>query len=155
MSSKGNPTKSMGDISENKIPSYGLKLKLDHEYPENRSQRFIPNLRTIWTLLPLILRYIIFYIKCKLTGKSIIMDYIHPAKAKLIYGVPIGGIGSGTIGRGFRGEFCRFQMKPGLYECNTVEANQFIITIKDEHQKTIFQSLLSTFPKSHSNHGKV
>ncbi len=32
-----------------------------------------------------------------------------------MYGVPSGGVGSGTIGRGFRGEFCRFQMVPGDY----------------------------------------
>jgi hypothetical protein len=35
----------------------------------------------------------------------------------------MGGIGSGTIGRGFRGEFCRYQLVPGLYEFQTVEAN--------------------------------
>lgn len=62
-----------------------------------------------------------------------------------IYGVPLGGIGCGTIGRGFAGEFCRFQMKPGLYEYNTVHADQFIITIQDEKETTIFQSLLSTY----------
>ena len=39
-------------------------------------------------------------------------------------GAPIGGIGSGTIGRGYRGEFCRFQMVPGMYEHNTVEEDQ-------------------------------
>lgn len=38
-------------------------------------------------------------------------------------GVPIGGLGCGTIGRGFRGEFCRYQLVPGLYEFQTVEAN--------------------------------
>jgi hypothetical protein len=38
-------------------------------------------------------------------------------------GAPIGGLGSGTIGRGFRGEFCRYQLVPGLYEFQTVEAN--------------------------------
>lgn len=62
-----------------------------------------------------------------------------------IYGVPLGGIGCGTIGRGFAGEFCRFQIKPGLYEYNTVLADQFIITIKDENDVTIFQSLLSGY----------
>lgn len=64
---------------------------------------------------------------------------------KQIYGCPIGGIGGGSIGRGFAGEFCRFQMKPGLYEYNTVHANQFIVTIKNENDVTIFQSLLSTY----------
>ena len=44
-------------------------------------------------------------------------------------GVPLGGIGSGTIGRGFRGEFTRFQMRPGLYEYTTAAADQFIVTV--------------------------
>ena len=65
---------------------------------------------------------------------------------KAVLGVPIGGIGCGTIGRGFRGEFCRFQLRPGLYEYSTVDANQFIVTVKDGHHETIFHSLLSTFP---------
>lgn len=38
-------------------------------------------------------------------------------------GCPIGGIGCGTIGRGYRGEFCRFQMIPGIYEHTVVPAN--------------------------------
>ena len=38
-------------------------------------------------------------------------------------GAPLGGLGSGTIGRGFGGEFCRYQLVPGLYEFHTVEAN--------------------------------
>lgn len=61
------------------------------------------------------------------------------------WGVPIGGIGSGSIGRGFRGEFCRFHMKPGIYEDSVVEANQFIVTIKNDKEDTILHSLLSTF----------
>lgn len=52
---------------------------------------------------------------------------------------------SGSIGRGFAGEFCRYQLKPGLYEYNVVQANQFIVNVKDENDKTIFQSLLSTY----------
>jgi non-lysosomal glucosylceramidase len=78
-------------------------------------------------------------------GREVIMDYIYMQNGKPIYGVPIGGIGTGTIGRGFSGEFCRFSMKPGLYEYNTVHADQFIVTIKDENDATIFQSLLSSY----------
>lgn len=62
----------------------------------------------------------------------------------LIVGVPLGGIGAGTIGRGFKGEFCRYQLIPGMYQYNTIDANQFIVTIKDG-KETIFQSTLSTF----------
>lgn len=73
------------------------------------------------------------------------MDFYEAETAKCIYGVPIGGIGGGTIGRGFSGEFCRFQMRPGVYEYNTVAADQFIVTIKGEKDVTLFQSLLSTY----------
>lgn len=73
------------------------------------------------------------------------MDYYYMEHSKQIFGAPIGGIGSGTIGRGFTGEFSRFQLRPGIYEHSTVHANQFIVTIKDENDVTIFQSLLSSY----------
>lgn len=59
-------------------------------------------------------------------------------------GVPLGGIGGGTIGRGFRGEFCRYQMEPGNYEYNVVHANQFIVTIQNQSGKTVYQKVLSS-----------
>ncbi|XP_057653442.1 non-lysosomal glucosylceramidase [Diorhabda carinulata] len=130
------------------IPNYGLKLKLDHVYPEKRNQHYIPSFRVIWSMIPLILRYILFYIKSKWKGQRLFIDSFSPRTPEQIYGVPIGGIGSGTIGRGFKGEFCRFQLRPGIYEWNTVDANQFIITIKNEENVTTFQSLLSTYRKS-------
>ncbi|KAK3872278.1 hypothetical protein Pcinc_022635 [Petrolisthes cinctipes] len=64
-----------------------------------------------------------------------------------MYGVPLGGIGSGTIGRGFRGEFCRYQMVPGIYEYQTVMANQFIVTIRDPKGNTLCQKVLSTYSR--------
>lgn len=39
-------------------------------------------------------------------------------------GCPLGGIGGGTITRGWRGEFCRWQLNPGIYHYETVIANQ-------------------------------
>ncbi|GAV63282.1 DUF608 domain-containing protein/GBA2_N domain-containing protein [Cephalotus follicularis] len=41
------------------------------------------------------------------------------------HGVPLGGIGSGSIGRGYRGEFQRWQLFPGKCEEKPVLANQF------------------------------
>ncbi|CAG9821274.1 unnamed protein product [Phaedon cochleariae] len=142
--------KAMGDYFEKgdiSVPKYGFKVKLNNVYPEKRNQRYIPSIPMIIKMLPMILRYLLYYIKTKWSGKYIEMDYINSRESQQIYGVPIGGIGCGTIGRGYRGEFCRFQMRPGLYEVNTVEANQFIITVKDENNHTILQSLLSNFPK--------
>ncbi|XP_066245267.1 non-lysosomal glucosylceramidase [Euwallacea similis] len=129
-------------------PQYGFKVKLNHEYLEKRTPYFKPSLRIIWDLLPLCLRYVWYYLMQKITGKPIVMDYIIMRTAERKYGVPIGGIGSGTIGRGFKGEFCRFQLRPNACEYNTVDANQFIVTIKDKNQETIFQSCLSTYKKT-------
>jgi beta-glucosidase 2, glycosyl-hydrolase family 116 N-term len=77
------------------------------------------------------------------------MDFINPIPLQQIYGrnrlflqrikmnfgligVPLGGLGCGTIGRGFKGEFCRYQLVPGLYEFHTVEANTvcFIVLVR-------------------------
>lgn len=90
-------------------------------------------------------RYLVYYSKVNRENRRVVMDYYYMENSRQMYGVPIGGIGGGTIGRGYAGEFCRFQMRPGMYEYNTVHANQFIVTIKDESDKTIFQSLLSTY----------
>ena len=42
--------------------------------------------------------------------------------------MPIGGIGTGTIGRSFSGDFCRYQLVPGIYEHDVVEANMVLST---------------------------
>lgn len=42
----------------------------------------------------------------------------------LFLGCPLGGIGGGTITRGWRGQFCRWQLNPGMYQHRTVIADQ-------------------------------
>lgn len=49
---------------------------------------------------------------------------LKPLMMSLCLGVPLGGIGCGTIGRGWKGEFNRWQLTPGMYSYNYVEANQ-------------------------------
>lgn len=55
-------------------------------------------------------------------------------------GVPLGGIGCGSIGRGWKGDFNRWQLTPGMYSYDAVHANQvqagkiqasFNISLKD------------------------
>ena len=42
--------------------------------------------------------------------------------------------------RGFRGEFCRFNMIPGMYEYNIVPSDQFILSIHSDTGGCIYQS---------------
>lgn len=48
----------------------------------------------------------------------------------MFVGAPIGGIGCGTMGRGYRGEFARFQMVPGIYDHTVIQANQVLVAYK-------------------------
>ncbi|XP_055381934.1 non-lysosomal glucosylceramidase isoform X2 [Condylostylus longicornis] len=129
------------------VPKYGFKVKFNHVYPEKRNQNLRPTFRQSLPFIPLACRYLVYYWKTSREGRRAVMDYYYFENSRQTYGVPIGGIGAGTIGRGFAGEFLRFQMRPGMYEYNVVHANQFIITIKDENDKTIFQSLLSSYSR--------
>uniref|UniRef100_H2YFL2 Glucosylceramidase n=1 Tax=Ciona savignyi TaxID=51511 RepID=H2YFL2_CIOSA len=58
-------------------------------------------------------------------------------------GVPLGGIGGGTINRGWQGDFCKWQLKPGIYTFGSPLADQFIVSIR-RHNTTIYQQVLST-----------
>ncbi|XP_030376910.1 non-lysosomal glucosylceramidase isoform X1 [Scaptodrosophila lebanonensis] len=137
------------------IPQFGLKLKFDHVWPERRNQNLRPTIKQTLPMVPLAWRYAAYYWKVSREGRRVYMDYYYMENGKQMYGVPIGGIGGGSIGRGYGGEFCRFQMRPGIYEYNVVHANQFIVTIKDQKGCTIFQSLLSKCSTNKSSKSKM
>ncbi|XP_048480737.1 non-lysosomal glucosylceramidase [Plutella xylostella] len=128
-------------------PKYGLKFRLNHEFPLQSKQIIKPTAKQLIEMLPLTTRYLFYYMDRKMHKKKPIMDYIHLVSAQRKYGCPIGGIGGGTIGRGFKGEFCRFQLIPGIYEYITVPECQFIVNIKNGDNETIFQSVLATYDK--------
>lgn len=58
-------------------------------------------------------------------------------------GVPLGGMGSGSISRGFRGEFRHFQILPGTCETSPVMANQFSIFISRDGGNKKYASVLA------------
>ncbi|XP_063625252.1 non-lysosomal glucosylceramidase isoform X2 [Cydia splendana] len=137
----------IGDQEKDQVSKYGLKLALNHEYPLQSKQIIIPSAKQMFDMMPLTTRYLKYYVGKKLSKKKPIMDYIHMISAQRMYGCPIGGIGGGTIGRGYKGEFCRFQLYPGIYNHITVPECQFIVNIRNANNETIFQSVLSTYNK--------
>lgn len=68
-------------------------------------------------------------------------------------GVPLGGMGSGSISRGFRGEFRQWQIIPGICEASPVMANQFSIFISRDGGNKKFASVLA--PGQHEGLGKA
>jgi non-lysosomal glucosylceramidase len=63
-------------------------------------------------------------------------------------GAPVGGFGSGTFSRSYRGDFSRWHVKAGIHKYETVYANQFAIYEKSEGApESIAQALLTDHPK--------
>uniref|UniRef100_A0A0D6QZ21 NLGase n=2 Tax=Araucaria cunninghamii TaxID=56994 RepID=A0A0D6QZ21_ARACU len=66
----------------------------------------------------------------KSKGRRPIIDpFSRDVKPSSCHGVPLGGIGAGSIGRGFRGEFQRWQLIPGTCDEAPVLANQFSVFV--------------------------
>lgn len=64
-------------------------------------------------------------------------------KPSASHGVPLGGMGSGSISRGFRGEFKHVQIIPGLCEPSPILSNQFSIFISREQGNKKYASVLA------------
>ncbi|CAG7829246.1 unnamed protein product [Allacma fusca] len=110
---------------------------------ETWDQNLRPKLKQLPDLLPLFLRYFFWWIGTwMIRGVKPFID-LYMLQGKQIYGVPCGGIGAGTIGRGFKGQFCRFQMTPGLYTYDVCHADQFIVTVRDTKGSLLYQKVLS------------
>ncbi|MBZ5664930.1 MAG: glucosylceramidase [Acidobacteriia bacterium] len=64
-------------------------------------------------------------------------------------GAPVGGFGSGTFSRTYRGDFSRWHLKAGIHKYETVYANQFAIYEKSEGaSQGTTQVLLADHPKN-------
>src|SRR3977135_832687 len=64
-------------------------------------------------------------------------------------GAPVGGFGSGTFSRTYRGDFSRWHLKAGIHKYETVYSNQFAIYEKSEGApEGIAQVLLADHPKN-------
>ncbi|MFX1282987.1 MAG: GH116 family glycosyl hydrolase [Promethearchaeota archaeon] len=58
-------------------------------------------------------------------------------------GVPLGGLGAGSIGRTYRGDFARWHLEIGKHKFETIDANQFSVFVsqKDESDAHVLSSL--------------
>src|SRR5437868_12507108 len=62
-------------------------------------------------------------------------------------GAPVGGLGSGTFSRTYRGDFSRWHLKSGIHKYETVYANQFAIYEKSEgSSQGVAQMLVADHP---------
>ncbi|OWM79312.1 hypothetical protein CDL15_Pgr003485 [Punica granatum] len=62
-------------------------------------------------------------------GKGVIINPFVKRAVTSSHAIPLGGIGSGSIGRSYRGEFLRWQIFPRICEDKPVLANQFSVFV--------------------------
>jgi non-lysosomal glucosylceramidase len=65
-------------------------------------------------------------------------------------GAPVGGFGSGTFSRTYRGDFARWHMQGGVHKYQIVDGNQFVMYQKSEDGESVAQVLTANHPKDHS-----
>ncbi|XP_015703851.1 non-lysosomal glucosylceramidase [Coturnix japonica] len=127
------------------VETAGWRLCLEHRFPEQRQPYGAGDVpfRDVLRHVGLVLRYFKWwYKKTRIEKKSAFIDLLCAVPLQQIYGCPLGGIGGGTITRGWRGEFCRWQLNPGKYHYETVIADQFTVCLRRKGQ-TVYQQVLS------------
>ncbi|KAL5845782.1 hypothetical protein ACOSQ3_009306 [Xanthoceras sorbifolium] len=93
-------------------------------------------------MAPIGLRLYLHAKKEEAKGRASIFDVFRKHIITSDHGIPLGGIGAGSIGRSYRGEFQRFKLFPGTSEDSPVLANQFSVFISRPNGKK-FSTVLS------------
>jgi non-lysosomal glucosylceramidase len=62
-------------------------------------------------------------------------------------GAPVGGFGSGTFSRTYRGDFARWHIKGGVHKYQTIWSNQFAMYQKSEGGESVAQVLTAAHPE--------
>ena len=83
------------------------------------------SLKLLWEQLPTILRISKQSREDAKKGKPSVLDVFRGIPFSPDQGLPLGGLGGGTVTRGFRGDFNRWQMQPGITRFDCVLADQF------------------------------
>ncbi|XP_043934461.1 non-lysosomal glucosylceramidase isoform X1 [Protopterus annectens] len=136
------------------IPEFGWSICFAQKFKEKRKPFKLSNVsfRIVAENLSFGRRYLNWwYRKTHVEKKVPFIDMLNSVPLRQIYGAPLGGIGGGTITRGWRGEFCRWQLNPGMYTYDNVTVDQFTVCLRKNGQ-TVYQQVLSV-DKPHTLQG--
>lgn len=136
-------------------PSNAWKKSFSAPAPSNKIHAFArPPLLEALSLLPLAMRVKSYIEAQNKQGRGSVFDLngiaLDPPHPGPHAGIPLGGIGGGSIGRGYKGEFRSWSLTPGKYIHRTVRANQFSVRIRFPSLGTVYTRVLSHLPSSES-----
>ncbi len=127
------------------IPAAAWRRRLDERLPNPGKPAQMGNLKNLVAMLPMIARMMPHARKSAQAGFDPINFMNTPIPGPEM-GVPLGGIGSGSITRGWRGGFRRWQMRPGYIQLGEVFADQFSLYVEPENQPAALQVLAAEHP---------
>ncbi|KAM0881925.1 hypothetical protein ACQ4PT_032572 [Festuca glaucescens] len=116
-------TKAHSRVDCTKPPARTWQRKFEDE--GKKIAMFSMTMKDIMTIMPLIVKMLRLHVKATAKGQASVYDPFKKWMDNCYRGVPLGGLGSASIGRSYRGYFQHFQIFPRIYEQKPVLANQF------------------------------
>ena len=110
--------------SPTSIPPSAWSRRFDEE-PLLKASPMKVSLKLLWESLPTIIRLSKQIHEDRKRGNPPVLDTFHGIPFYPDKGMPLGGLGGGTVTRGFRGDFNRWQLQPGITRFDNVQADQF------------------------------
>ncbi|KAL6856924.1 hypothetical protein ACP4OV_018306 [Aristida adscensionis] len=95
-------------------PSRTWQRRFDDE--GKKVAMFTMNMKDMLTLVPLIVKVLGLQIEESAKGLATVYDPLRKWMDNCYRGVPLGGLGAGSIGRSYRGSFQQFQIFPMIYD---------------------------------------
>ncbi|KNC72340.1 hypothetical protein SARC_15106, partial [Sphaeroforma arctica JP610] len=137
------------------VPKYGWSKEMNGEFDYLKGSKPValrPTPTQIASLLGLAYRFWRYTSSVKRKGRVPFMDPMNPQELDPYKGVPMGGIGGGTVCRSWKGHFNRWNLVPGIYSYETVWADQFIVRIQRPDQSVYQVVLCASSPKASYQH---
>lgn len=113
---------------------YAWKRRFDETLPDApKNMKITPKL--LFEMLPVLARMTKLDRAAKKQGREGFFSAMKGIPIEPVHGVPLGGMGGGSITRGWKGDFTRWQMRPGMYTYGSVDADQFSVRVERKGEK--------------------
>jgi non-lysosomal glucosylceramidase len=94
---------------------------------------FSMTMNDMMAIVPMIVKVLKLQVEDSAEGRATVYDPLRKWMDNCYRGVPLGGLGAGSIGRSYRGYFQQFQIFPVINEEKPILANQFSVIILQLH----------------------